>query len=218
MYYIIGDIHGYLDKLLSLMKVLKSNFQDDDTFVFLGDYIDRGYHSYEVIEFLISLSKKANTVFLTGNHEVMLKNYLAGDDFHGMFLHNGGRATIESYKRNIKKFRLPYTHEIFLNNLDNYFEGEDFIAVHAGLNPSVEKIEDQNKQDMIWIREAFFNSSRRWEKTIIFGHTPTTIIHGSEPVYFNDLKNIIGVDSGVIFGRKLSCLRWPDKKIFISAH
>jgi serine/threonine protein phosphatase 1 len=216
MYYIIGDIHGYLDRLLSLMKVLKEHFQDDDTFIFLGDYIDRGYHSYEVIEFLISLSKKANTIFLSGNHEDMLKNYIAGDDLSGMFLHNGGRATIESYKRNMKKFTLPRTHEIFFNSLDNYFEGEDFIAVHAGLDPSVENINDQNRWDMLWIREHFFNSPRRWEKTVIFGHTPTNLLGGPGQVYFDDSRNIIGIDSGVIFGRELSCLRWPDRKVFTS--
>ncbi len=216
MYYIIGDIHGYLDKLLSLMKVLKGHFQDDDTFIFLGDYIDRGYNSYEVIEFLISLSKKVNCIFLTGNHEVMLKDYLAGDDFNGIFLHNGGRATIESYKRNIKKFQLPYTHNIFFNNLHSFHEGEDFIAVHAGLDPSVEKIEDQAKWDMIWIRENFFNSSRRWEKTVIFGHTPTNFLGSPGQVYFNNFNNIIGIDSGVMYGNELSCLRWPDRKVFAS--
>ncbi len=217
MYYIIGDIHGYLDKLLSLMKVVKEHFKDDDTFIFLGDYIDRGAHSYEVIEFLISLSKRVNAVFLTGNHENMLRRYLDGDDLHGMFLHNGGRATIESYKRNIKKFELPPAHDIFFKSLDYCYEGEDFIAVHAGLNPSVDKIDDQERGDMLWIRESFFNSSRRWEKTIIFGHTPTRFLDGSNLVYFDDSKNIIGIDSGVIFGRELSCLRWPDKKIFTSA-
>jgi serine/threonine protein phosphatase 1 len=216
MYYIIGDIHGYLEKLLNLMGVLREHFQKDDTFLFLGDYIDRGSYSFEVIEFLISLSKKSNTIFLTGNHEMMLKKYLAGEDSQGMFLYNGGKATINSYKRNTNSFKLPHSHDLFFKKLRYYFEGEDFVAVHAGLNPDIDDIQDQADWDMVWIREKFYNSPRAWKKTVIFGHTPTMLLKTSGLIYFDDNKNIIGIDSGVIFGRELSCLRWPDRRVFSS--
>ena len=64
--------------------------------------------------------------------------------------------------------------------------------------------------------EKFFRSDRRWEKTVIFGHTPTPLIIGERNIYFDDEKNIIGIDSGVIYGGPISCLIWPDRMVFTS--
>ncbi|MCP4134858.1 MAG: serine/threonine protein phosphatase [bacterium] len=216
MNYFIGDIHGNLDKLVSLFKKLIDLITDDDTVIFLGDYIDRGPHSYEVIEYLIALSKRFNTVFLKGNHEDMMENYLLGKDIGGAFLFNGGLATIQSYNKHCGEFKFPENHIEFFSNLKLYFEGEGFIAVHAGLNPDVEENEDQDIYDLLWIRDKFYRSNKRWDKTIIFGHTSTSLISRRDMIYMDEERNIIGIDSGVVFGGPLSCLRWPDKKVFQS--
>ena len=99
-YYIIGDIHGSLSNLQNLCKKIEDVINDDDVIIFIGDYIDRGPHSFEVIEYLISLAKSRTSIFLRGNHEDMLLDYLDGRDSSNIYLVNGGRETIKSYKKN----------------------------------------------------------------------------------------------------------------------
>jgi serine/threonine protein phosphatase 1 len=214
MYYLIGDIHGYFKKLVNLFDKLKTRVKEEDTIIFLGDYIDRGAHSYEVIDFLISASRTPgfSTVFLKGNHEDMLMSYLRGEDHNGLYIFNGGDATIKSYIAHQGEFRLPEHHREFFESLRLYYEGEDFIAVHAGLDPAL-PLQHQDEHDLIWIREKFFRADKRWDKTVIFGHTPTVYISGDSPVYIDEERNIIGIDTGVIFGKSLSCLVWPERRV-----
>ncbi len=217
MHYIIGDIHGYLNKLISLVSAIKSSLQQEDVFIFLGDYIDRGPYSFEVIEYLLNFRKNHRCVFLKGNHEDMMMKFLEGK-IHDLYLINGGGATIKSYIRNSGEFTLSAAHKKFFNSLQLYFEGDNFITVHAGLNPMIDNIENQKQDDLLWIREDFYLAEKRWKKTVIFGHTPVPLLSpGSiDSVYFDNKRNIIGIDSGVILGREISCLRWPDKKLFFS--
>ena len=76
--FIVGDIHGKIDHLSDLWKKIKPLISNDDNLVFLGDYIDRGLQSFEVVEFLFVIGQNYPSVFLMGNHEIMLQNYLAG--------------------------------------------------------------------------------------------------------------------------------------------
>lgn len=215
MHYIIGDIHGCAKNLFGLFKKISGLFKQDDVLVFLGDYIDRGTHSYDVIDFLISLSKIRRTIFLKGNHEDMLLKYLNGEDIHGSYLLNGGQSTINSYKKNCGAFLLPDEHLSFFQNLKNYYEMDDFIAVHAGFNPNVYNIQDQSEMDTLWIREAFYRTEKRWDKTIIFGHTPTKYLgQNSWNVYFDEMKNIIGIDTGAVYRGLLTCITWPDLQVY----
>ena len=150
-----------------------------------------------------------------GNHEDMFIRYFTtGDNYHN-YIRNGGGYTIKSYIKNMDEFKIPASHLEFLKNLKLFYEGEDFIAVHGGLNPGISTLQDQKKHDIIWIREEFYNFRGRWEKTIIFGHTPTPFIHNSDSVYVDDVKNIIGIDTGAMSeGYPLTCMRWPDRKIY----
>lgn len=214
-YYIIGDIHGYLSKLKKIISCISTDIMKDDIIIFLGDYIDRGPSSFEVIEFLINLSEKYNTQFLTGNHEDMFIRFLIKGDNYNNYLRNGGGYTLKSYIKNLNEFILPESHRKFFNNLKLYYEGEDFIAVHAGLNPGVKSMKEQQRYDMIWIREEFYKYPGRWPKTVIFGHTPTPYINNSDSVYIDETRNIIGLDTNAMTeGFPLSCLRWPDRKIY----
>ena len=190
MYYLFGDIHGCLANLIELFGGIKGNLKDNDKLIFLGDYIDRGNYSFEVIKFLININKSYDMVFLKGNHEDMFLKYLDGTDKDGLFLDNGGGPTLRSYKRDSGEFRVPDDHLKFFKSLKPSFESGDFISVHAGFNPKVYNMEQQTEDDMLWIREAFYRSQRRWEKTVIFGHTPTRLLgkrHGE--VYVDDKKN-----------------------------
>ncbi len=215
VYYIIGDIHGHYVRLLDLYRKLEAMMTAKDRLLFLGDYIDRGAHSYEVVDFLVYLSrmKRVNAIFLKGNHEDMFMKYLRGEDGDGIYIMNGGDATLRSYRSHRGTLDMPSHHRKFFDSLRLYHEEEDFIAVHAGLNPAIGLLEAQDARDMLWIRDEFFRSDRRWEKTIIFGHTPVSYLSKGHPIYIDDERNIIGIDSGVIFGNPIACLTWPERKV-----
>ena len=104
----IGDIHGCYDQLLSLMAIIPIDFAHD-TLVFMGDYIDRGPHSAEVVDYLVKLKKRVpGVIFLKGNHEDMLEKYLDGTD-RFTYLLNGGQETLDSY---LNKPDRPEVHPI----------------------------------------------------------------------------------------------------------
>lgn len=213
MYYIIGDIHGCLSKLTSLYSQILPELKDDDTLIFLGDYIDRGDHSFEVVEFLITLPEYRKSVFLKGNHESMFMKFIAGEDIKRLYYYNGGDKTVAGYTRRFGYLNVPKSHREFFSALNPYYETEEFVAVHAGLNPKIYSIDMQDEEELIWIREKFFRSPGRWEKTVIFGHTPTAYLTGGGfEVYHDRVHNIIGIDTGAVYGGVLTCLRWPDLK------
>lgn len=216
MFYLIGDIHGHFQKLSHLVDKIKKYLTLDDSLVFLGDYIDRGYQSFEVIDYLVSLKDDYNTILLKGNHEDMFLNYLKGYDV-SIFMYNGGHATIQSYEETIGSLKLPQAHKNFFNSLKLYYETEDFIAVHAGLRQGT-SLQQQSEHDLLWIREEFYQKQYTWDKTVIFGHTATfniTVLPIYE-VYDDKKKNIIGIDTGAAYGGPLTCLRMPDRQIFQS--
>lgn len=215
-FFIVGDIHGHFTLLSSLMKKVIPHVSPGDVMIFLGDYIDRGDSSFEVIEFLLALAKRYRTVFLKGNHEDMMLKFLAGRDGGDAWLMNGGRATIRSYRHHLGSFSFPERHKKFFSSLRLYYEGDDFIAVHAGLHPLKKSMDQQRENDMIWIRDIFYRADKKWEKTVIFGHTPASLLKKEPGVLIDEARNIIAMDNGVIFGNPLACLRWPDRKIFYS--
>ena len=93
--YAIGDIHGQADMIKRLIEKIKPNW--NDTLVFLGDYINRGPSSYDVVEYLIQLADGHNCKFLMGNHEDMFLRYLCNDESEmNLFLMNGGQRTLKS--------------------------------------------------------------------------------------------------------------------------
>ena len=214
-FYLVGDIHGQLSKLENLFSKIEQDNEADDLIIFLGDYIDRGPQSFEVIEFLLKLNSGHNIVCLMGNHEDMFLRFVSVGDNYNNYMANGGKYTIKSYIRNNKDFKIPESHKKFYNSLKLYYEGESFIAVHAGINPRVKNITDQERDELIWIRKDFYQYDKKWDKTIVFGHTPTIYINKSKDVYIDNERNIIGIDTNAMSeGFPLSCIRLPDRKIY----
>lgn len=199
----VGDIHGCLDKLISLMGIIDIDLKKD-TLLFIGDYIDRGTQSKEVVDYLINLARRhSRVIFLKGNHESMLEHYLNGTAKFD-FLVNGGQATLDSYLKdhsNTEQSLIPTAHLDFFDNLRLYHETEQYIFVHAGLKPNV-PLEEQSEWDMLWIRDEFIYSDFDFGKRVIFGHTPFR-----EPLI---LGNKIGIDTGAVYGNMLSCVELPD--------
>ena len=209
--YAIGDIHGQLHKLKGLIEKLP--IDDTCQLVFVGDYIDRGEYSFEVIEYLINLYKRYNCVFLKGNHEDLFMNFMLGES-DDMFVCNGGDSTIQSYKNNgydISQFieyqrrNLPITHVNFYKSLKNYYETDDYIFVHAGLLPKNIPLSEQPVDVLLWERYDFINSDFDWGKKVIFGHTPNREIL--------NMHNKICIDTGAYYeGGKLTCVVLPEEK------
>ncbi|MBU4260230.1 MAG: serine/threonine protein phosphatase [Proteobacteria bacterium] len=199
----IGDIHGCFDKLCELMAKINID-RDNDTLLFLGDYIDRGPDSFDVVEYLIDLKKNfQKIVFLKGNHEEMLEKYLAGKD-RLTYLINGGHQTLESYMKRSRmtgSTPIPQEHLDFFESLSFYYQTDNYIFVHAGLRENI-PLEMQDYADLLWIREDFVGSDFDFGKRVIFGHTPY-----AEPLVE---PNKIGIDTGAVYGNKLTCIELPE--------
>lgn len=214
----IGDIHGMINPLSKLIDRIEDRIQPDDLTVFCGDYIDRGADGFDVVEKVLEYSKRHKTVFLTGNHEMMLRGYMQGaSNDKALYMINGGRTTIRSYEKHFGEFYIPDEHKKVLFSDVYYYESDSFIVVHAGLNPYIEEPAENDPYEMVWIREEFYTAVKKWNKTIVFGHTPTHYL-GSElgEVFEDESRNIIGIDTGAVYGGRLTCLVMPDRFIMQS--
>ena len=205
--FVIGDIHGCFDKLCALMNKIPINFNQDQL-IFIGDYIDRGSGSLEVVDYLIDLKKRVpGIIFLKGNHEDMLENYLDGSD-RFTYLLNGGQRTLDEYlsrTKNPGKYPVPPEHLEFFNSLHLYYQTDDYLFVHAGLRKKV-PLESQEKVDLLWIRDEFISTDFDFGKRVIFGHTPF-----KEPLV---QANKIGIDTGAVYGNRLTCVQLPEIKFY----
>jgi serine/threonine protein phosphatase 1 len=203
--YAIGDIHGCLDKLRSLMLRCEKHADGRPmSFVFVGDYIDRGPQSCGVIDCLIDLEMQhgESVVTLLGNHEAMALAAIDGNGPTRMWLAQGGLATLESY--GIAEPReLPPAHVDWLRALPlSYDDGRRFF-VHAGVNPAA-PLDAQDDFDLLWIREPFLSHDGDYGRLIVHGHTP---LADGVP----DLRgNRLNLDTGAVFGGPLTAAVFDD--------
>src|SRR3990172_10385894 len=186
--YVIGDIHGCLDELRYLIEALP--LEVGDRLVFLGDYIDRGPASKGVLSYL----------------------GLPGE-YGEMFFYNGGQETLASYglgsmrpAPNEALSVMPPEHLNFYQSLINYYIMGDILCVHAGINP-LKSLEEQTKSEVLWIRDQFIYSPHSLPYTVLFGHTP------QKTIFFHLLYKI-GLDTGLVYGNKLSCLQTEEKVLY----
>jgi serine/threonine protein phosphatase 1 len=205
----IGDIHGCLAKLFALMEKLPID-RENDTLVFLGDYIDRGPDSRGVVEAVLQVRQThRKTVCLRGNHEQMLLDFLMGGRNEDLFMANGGDSTLRNYGLNLSARGatacIPDHHMDFFYSLASLYETEAFIFVHAGLRPGV-PLREQHPEDLIWIRREFTKSPHDFGRRVIFGHTPF-----GEPLVE---ANKIGLDTGAVYGGRLTCLELTEMTFY----
>ena len=195
----ISDIHGCFDAFHTLVikhiKLTKS-----DKLILLGDYIDRGNKSKEVIDFIIDLIKVGFDITpLTGNHEAMLLDVWRNNNMLPLWLLNEGMATLQSFDiQNISEIDKKYL-DFFLKL--NYYEKQgNFLFVHAGFNDfAPEPFSD--KHGMIWESRTYFKNPELRTKTIIHGHMP------KRPEYIEKLisekSKVIPIDTGCVFVKEL---------------
>ena len=183
--------------------------------IFLGDYVDRGPQSPDVVEWLAKAPPLTDERFcLMGNHEAMLLN--AQEDASGLdiWLMNGGDATLASYgvshlphraeeARRACRAALPAAHRDFLSGLPRRVEHGAYLFVHAGIDPG-RPLDDQDPDDLIWIRDTFLNSPVDFGRIVVHGHTPVR-----EP----DIRsNRINIDTGAVYHGTLTCLVLEGKE------
>src|SRR3989339_208209 len=206
--FVISDIHGCATELKLLLNKLP--LDKKSLVVFLGDYIDRGPASKEVIDTILDLQKRYEVVPLMGNHEKMLLDFLKDPTSAeaGMFIYNGGGATLASYKiDNTDHYVIPKEHLAFYSSLRKFHQTEKYFFVHAGVpDLSIEMISDEDSDTLLWIREDFFYSDYRWEKLIVHGHTPANEVEITE--------RRMNIDTGCVFNNKLTAIELPERKVY----
>ncbi|MDZ7660125.1 metallophosphoesterase family protein [Fodinibius sp.] len=208
-YIAVGDIHGCFHSMKALLEKLEPFY--DRQFVFVGDYIDRGPGSKQIIDYLLEFKERVDCVFLRGNHEQMLLDAIHHNK-KDLWLMNGGRATIESYEPERGEIKLPDSHMEFYENTRLYYDTEKYFFVHAGLSPArtiADSIKDENEvQEFLWERSHLNAFETPWEKTVVFGHTPRP-----KPI---QKENMIGIDTGCVFDRvgygKLTAVKLPEEE------
>ena len=222
----IGDIHGCLKQLTSLLDKIFNHFnfnKKNDLLVYLGDYIDRGPNSKDVINHILKLQKeKVNSIFLMGNHEQIMIDFVFNKINNLRYwLNLGTDQTFKSYKIEIAEFikdgfeddkmdklrnvllnKLSNEHIHFLKNLKLSHSMGKYLFVHAGINPE-KALKDQVKKDFLWSRsDQFFDKNFKFEQIIVHGHTPE-----KEVINF---PYRINIDTGCFFSGKLSCVHLND--------
>jgi serine/threonine protein phosphatase 1 len=216
--YAIGDIHGRLDLLKDLHYLIGEHAHAAPIarkcIVYVGDYVDRGMQSKEVIDLLLEGPPAGfEAVYLKGNHEAFLLHFLDDVRIGPSWVANGGGATLYSYGarspehgneqdrlnhlRAELREHLPESHLEFMRGLAlSHVEG-DYYFVHAGVRPDV-ALDQQKEADMLWIRSMFLDDPRDYGKIVVHGHTIT-----DAPVV---RPNRIGIDTGAYASGVLTCL------------
>lgn len=227
--YAIGDIHGRVDLLRSLQDMIVADSVDSpaarNVLVYLGDYVDRGDSSRQVIEFLMKQHIQGfEIVHLIGNHEEMMLTFLDDPSIGPNWIGNGGGETLLSYGIHNPGHRavlepdtlemlsralaaeLPIEHFNFLHDLATSHVEGDYMFVHAGIMPGV-ALDLQTRADLLWIRDEFLSSQADHGKCIVHGHTIT------REVAFPG--NRIGIDTGAFYSGVLTCLvlQGQDRKL-----
>ena len=226
--YAIGDVHGRADLLAQLFSEIDADLKAYPIprvmHVFLGDYIHRGPDSRGVLDLLIARSQCHETVFLKGNHEVLVEEFLRNPESFATWRHVGGIETLLSYgirpsfnpdaaeqamlAQQLAEM-LPPIHRRFFGNLKRSFSCGDFFFVHAGVRPGV-PLSQQTDDDLFWIRDEFLHSDKKFGKIIVHGHNPVM------DVEFH--SNRVNIDTGAFVTGRLSCLRIESDEALFNVH
>jgi serine/threonine protein phosphatase 1 len=217
--YAVGDVHGRADLLTLVLAAIREDAAEVEgqcVVVFLGDYVDRGPGSRQVVDLLIEASKDETIEwrFLRGNHDQSVLDFLYNPTTGMAWSDFGGRETLQSYgvqaptpwadrtvwKQTAETFAeaLPASHLHFFQTLELSLEIGGYLFVHAGVRPGV-ALENQSERDMLWIREPFLSDSAPLPRVVVHGHTP------AEAVYADARR--IGIDTGAYATGVLTVLR-----------
>lgn len=193
---VIGDIHGHYEGLMTLLEAIAPTL--DDQVYFLGDLIDRGPHSAQVVNFV----KNSCYQCLLGNHEQMLLNiFTNGQVTTSMvkaWLYSGGQATLASYQQ----ATIPHDHLEWFKALPTYLDLGDILLAHAGVDPSI-PLAEQTAEQLCWVRDKFHSMQKPYlpDKLIIVGHTITFTLPGVNPGKLAQGQGWLDIDTGAYHPR-----------------
>lgn len=212
---VVGDVHGERALMEELVELIAADRRQSGTedfrLIHLGDYVDRGPDSRGVIDLLIELGQDPRFLAIAGNHDIGFLEFLARPSRMGLFANNGGRETALSYgveidflsEESLRRGHaalveaVPPEHVSFLAALPRHLTFGDFFLCHAGIRPGV-PLEEQDPDDLIWIREKFLYDPRPHPKVVVHGHTPR-----EEPEI---MSNRVNVDTGAWRWGRLTAL------------
>ncbi|MDP2723995.1 MAG: metallophosphoesterase family protein [Bacteroidales bacterium] len=194
----IGDIHGCFDTLQTLIEE-KIKPTKNDLLVFLGDYIDKGSKSKQVIDYIIELRNQGfEVVTLMGNHEILLLEAHTNKTRMSVWLEIGGYETMRSL--GIKSLHhINPVYLDFFNQLEYFYEYDGFLFVHAGFNDkNPDPFED--KSVMAWICKKKYKNPLLADKIIVHGHCPVSVTSCNKRIRKN--KKVIDIDTGCVYTYK----------------
>ncbi|PMB12697.1 metallophosphoesterase family protein [Fischerella thermalis] len=192
---VIGDVHGHYEGLMRLLDAIAPT--SDDQVYFLGDLIDRGPQSAQVVNFV----KDSPYQCLLGNHEQMLLNILTKripTPTVQAWLYSGGQATVASYE----EATIPHDHLEWFDNLPTYIDLGDIWLVHAGVNPFI-PLTEQTANQLCWVRDEFHSIEEPYfsDKLMIIGHTITFTLPGVPPGQLAQGQGWLDIDTGAYHPR-----------------
>ncbi|WP_420455878.1 metallophosphoesterase [Rubrivirga sp.] len=221
MTYAIGDVHGCVRTLDTMLGHLADDaggaLGPEHTLVFVGDYVDRGPSSAEVLDRMVELEVAsdagagARCVFLRGNHDQMMLDYADGVGDSELWWVNGGRTTLASYEARGER-HLPSEHLDFLRRTVLVAEAAGAAFAHAGFDTRrsvADNLADPDPRIVLWTRKHFDADLSKWEMPVVCGHTPV-----SEPVNWPQL---IAIDTGAVFPHRqglgrLTAVSLPERR------
>ncbi len=194
----VGDIHGCFESLTELVENI-IHLQKSDKLILLGDYIDRGDKSKEVVDYIIELQEKGfDVISLMGNHEAMLIDAFENEKNTSKWIQNGGTETLKSFGiSSLKNIQSKYIE--FFKKLRYYYSSDDFLFVHAGFNDNVlNPFTDFNS--MLWKCQESYTNPLLVNKTIIHGHNIISVSKCEERT--RSKSNVINIDTGCVYNDK----------------
>lgn len=224
--FVIGDIHGGLKALLQVLNKLE--VKEEDTLIFVGDYVDGWSEAAQVIQFLIELAEKVNCIFIKGNHDVWCENWLKTAVVNPLWYLHGGKETIDSYdvfSEEDKKEHLSFFENMPLYHLD----AENRLFLHAGFT-SVHGVEKEIFTENFYFDRTLWELALAMNKNmdkdaiyfpkrlqhyseIYIGHTPTTNFGETTPM---NAFNVWNIDTGAAFKGRITGINIDTKRYFQS--
>ena len=220
--FVVSDIHGHLKQFEEML----THWNREDTLVVLGDLIDRGTQSLQVIEKVIELNQTYgdNVVFLKGNHEDMLLNFLNNPtEKQAQYYVNGGLETMQNFLAQLPDAIANESYPVQAEAVKTHFKAQlEFLATapthriignvlftHAGFNSEFATLDDTTEREFIWIRKHFLQANKT-PYVNVFGHTPLTYIHESNDVWVSDDGRYIAIDGGCYMSGQLNAVLLND--------
>lgn len=225
--YAIGDVHGRIDLLRHAESLIAGDLianGQSGLVILLGDYVDRGKNSSDVLDYLSAPSAYGLQRYLVcGNHDDAFLQFLEDPAKHMNWLDFGGRQTLLSYgvdadymlsrgKKGLDDLKrvvadtVPAQHVRLLKDMVGYVRIGSYVFVHAGLRPGV-ALNDQEDRDLLWIREPFLSRGPQLPYLVVHGHT---ICEQPETG-----PNRIGIDTGAVNTNRLTVLKLENGKGFV---